>query len=380
MNEKPTSNMRILLVGGGTGGHFFPLVSIAEKLRKTQENPDLYYAGPDRYDKEILDALHIKFVRVPAGKKRRYFSILNFFDFFKTLVGIKIAILKLFFVYPDVVVSKGGYTSIPVVLAAMLLRIPIIVHESDSVFGSANKIGSRFARHVVTSYDSATLDQKLSSKIQKIGIPIREGLLAPPSSDAITQLNIDPHRPVVLVLGGSLGAERVNEQIFTSLDDLLRSYTVIHQTGADHYDTSIQTVEKLIPDPELRKHYHPISFLDAKTLNNAYHLASVVISRAGSTAMYEIALHNKPAIIIPIPESISHDQRTNAYENAKLGGVVVLEEENLKEGILMAEIERIVQNADIYESMVSGTKLFANPHAAEHMSELILNIAREHTS
>ena len=372
--------IRILLVGGGTGGHFFPLISLAETLNTLPERPRLYYAGPSAYDKTLLQEQSVKFIKIPAGKHRKYFSMLNLFDFFKTLFGLKVALFKLFSIYPDVVVSKGGFTSVPVVLAAMLLRIPIVIHESDSVFGSANRLGSRFATLIITAYDSALLDERRNAKIQKLGIPIRHALLAPPSEDAISSLGIDQNRPVVLILGGSQGAERINNQIFSSLDDLLSAYTVIHQTGENNYDLSVRTAEKLIPDPEIRKYYHAIPFLDAKTLNNAYHLASVVISRAGSTAMYEIALHNKPAIIIPIPESISHDQRTNAYENARHGGAVVLEEENLKEGLLIAEIERIVQNQDIYESMVAGAKTFANPNAAEKISTLVLKVAKEHTS
>ena len=379
MGEKQNKT-RVMLVGGGTGGHFFPLMGVAEQLTQTSDQPLIYYAGPEKYDEESLSSLGIKFVKISAGKRRRYFSILNFFDVFKTLWGIKVAILKLFYIYPDVVFSKGSYTRVPVIIAAVLLRIPVIVHESDSVFGSANKLGSKFARHIFTAYDEATLDEKKNKKIQKLGIPVRAALLNPPAANTIESLGIDPNRPVILVLGGSQGSERVNEQIFASIDDLLRSYTVIHQTGINNYDLSVQTVEKLIPDSEIRKHYHAIPFLDEEKLNNAYHVASVVVSRAGSTAMYEIALHHKPAIIIPIPETISHDQRSNAYANARLGGVVVLEEGNLKEGLLMAEIERIVQNNDIYESMVAGTKLFANPNAAARISEIILDLANEHVS
>lgn len=380
MSSEIKSKIKILLVGGGTGGHFYPLISIAETLNLESVRPSLYYAGPTKYDANLLEENNIKFVHIPAGKRRHYFSLLNFFDFFKTLYGIGLSLIKLLVIYPDVVFSKGGYTSVPVIFAAAFLRIPIIVHESDSVFGSANRFGSRFAKHIITSYENVLLDKKRNAKIINLGIPIRKILLGAPSKDSVSSLGIDPDRPVVLILGGSQGAERINQQIFASLDDLLKKYTIIHQTGAENYDMSIQTAEKLIPDVELRKHYHAAPFLDAKRLNDVYHIASVVVSRAGSTAMYEIALHKKPAIIIPIPESISHDQRTNAYANARLGGAVVIEEENLKENILISEIDRIVQNTDIYESMVAATDLFAKRDASERISELINNLAQEHIS
>lgn len=378
MKEPNAREIRVLLVGGGTGGHFFPLISIAEKLNETYESPRLYYAGPTPYNRELLEEQHITFVHIPAGKWRRYFSLLNFFDLFKTAWGTLVAIVVLFRVYPDVVFSKGGFASVPIILASCFLRIPIIVHESDSVFGKANKLGSRCARHVITAYETATLSAHRDHKIMKLGIPIRTALLAPPRQDAIEALGVDAERPIVLVLGGSLGAERLNQQIFLSLDELLKTYTVIHQTGAQNFDEALQTVERLIPDPELRKHYQMKPFLDAVTLNDAYHLASVVISRAGSTVMHEIALHHKPAIIVPIPESISHDQRSNAYAGARAGGVVVIEEENLKEGILLAEIERIVQNPEVYESMVAGTERFAQRDAAERIVELMRDISAEH--
>ena len=142
--------MRIVFVGGGSGGHFYPLMAIAEAIREqdraANRDTELYYLGPDVFNEDRLASLQIRFVRVPAGKLRRYRSIQNYFDLFKTAIGIVVAFFKLLKLYPDVVMSKGGFTSVPTVIAASLLRIPIVIHESDAVPGRANKLAARFAR------------------------------------------------------------------------------------------------------------------------------------------------------------------------------------------------------------------------------------------
>ncbi len=376
MQEK--SRTKILLVGGGTGGHFYPLIALAEHLNTLSPRPELYYAGPDAYDKEALAVNQITHIYIPAGKRRRYFSILNFLDMFKTLFGCLVAVIRLFILYPDVVMSKGGYTSVPVILAATFLRIPIIVHESDAVMGSANKLGSRFARHIVTAYSTLTLPKSVRGAVHHLGIPIRRVLHATPSQNAIATLSIDAERPLILVLGGSQGAERINTLILDSLDELLVDFSIIHQTGKQNFELVKLSADKLIPDTERRQHYHPIPFLDGALLNDAYHLAYVVISRAGSNSIYEIALHGKPSILIPIPEGISHDQRTNAYTYARESNAIVIEEDNLTDSLLRAEIDRIMQNEEAYASMVQGAKSFAKHDTAERIGELITGIAQEH--
>ena len=376
--DSNAKQIRVLLVGGGTGGHFYPLISIAEALRAHDaQNISLYYAGPSKYDADALSSQNIKFVWIPSGKSRRYSSLLNFFDTFKTLIGLIVAVLRLFIIYPDVVMSKGGYTSVPVVLAAAFLRIPIVIHESDSVVGRANKLSAHFARAIIVSYPE-TRALFNHSNVLHLGIPIRSSLLAQPSANALTELGVAPDRPVILVLGGSQGAERVNELILDSLDELLGDLSVIHQTGKQNFELCKRVAENLIPDESRLKHYHPTPFLAGNMLNDAYHVASVVISRAGSNSIYEIALHNKPSILIPIPETISHDQRTNAYAYARSGATTVMEEGNITDTLLRAEIDRIMQNEDIYRAMSKSAESFAKRDSAQAISSLLVSVAQEH--
>lgn len=371
------SKVRVVLVGGGSGGHFYPLMSIAEALYATGTIPKLYYFGPDAYDAPALEKLSITYVYCPAGKLRRYASLQNFFDIFKVLGGIVTAILKLFVIYPDVVVSKGGYTSVPVVIAAWLLRIPIIVHESDAVPGRANVLGAKHARYVAVSYQD-TLTKFPQDRTLLTGIPMRTDLLVPPQKSVPLPFPIPGDALVVLVLGGSQGAERVNELILESLDELLPAYVVIHQTGKANFDIVQLTADQLITDPLLRTRYHPVPFMDGATLNSALHRASLVISRAGSGTIHEIAIHGKPSIIIPIPEEISHDQRTNAYAYARAGAAIVMEEKNLHDDLLRPEIDRIMQDHELYSTMGNQARAFAPQNAAQEIARMVTNIADEH--
>lgn len=372
-----TPRRHILLVGGASGGHFYPLMSIAETLNTQEKPPRLYYAGPEPYDAQELSVHNISFIHIASGKRRRYFSILNYTDIFKTFFGIIEAIIKLYFYYPDVIMSKGGHTSVPIIIAGAFLRIPIIIHESDSVVGRANKIASRYARFIIVAYDETNtlLPQK---NVFKLGIPIRKNLLAGPRPEALSALGIDPDRPVLLVIGGSQGAQRINDLILDSLDELLTDFTVLHQTGKEHFELCTLSAETLIPDEERRRHYHPYPFLDGALLNDAYHVAHIVISRAGSNSIYEIALHGKPSIIIPIPEGISHDQRSNAYAYARSGATSVMEEENLTDSLLQSEINRIMQDDALYTKMQEAAKSFAVRDSAERISSVLLEVAHNH--
>jgi UDP-N-acetylglucosamine--N-acetylmuramyl-(pentapeptide) pyrophosphoryl-undecaprenol N-acetylglucosamine transferase len=371
------SKRRILLVGGGTGGHFYPLMAVAEKLQDSPTAPTLYYMGPNRYSPEDLKNLNITYLWCPAGKRRRYFSFLNLMDFFKNIFGIGVAFFSLFKLYPDVVFSKGGFTSVPVVFAAWLLRIPIVIHESDATPGSANRFASRFARYIAISYtDTASFFPE--NKIALTGIPIRKELLLPPEQDAHSILNIDASRPLILVLGGSQGAERINRLILDSLDELLPTYTILHQTGKGDGEFVAESAKTLLEGSPHAAHYHPVPFLTSRELNQAMHSAVIIVARAGSGTIYEIAAHGRPSILIPIPETISHDQRTNAYAYARTGAATVMEEENLTDGLLEAEIRRMIGDHEMYRKISQAAFSFGQKDAAETIANILADISLKH--
>lgn len=374
--------MRIVLVGGGTGGHFYPLIAVAEAIlerAKTEKliTPELYYMGPEPYDEGSLYTSGITFVRVPSGKMRRYASIKNFFDIFSTTSGVFVAFWKLFRIYPDIVFSKGGHTSVPVVFAAWLLRIPVMIHESDAVPGRANKFAARFATYIGITYDDTVLHFP-PGKTALTGIPTRKELLAPPPTDPRSLLKLTSDKPVIFVTGGSTGAQRINDVIISSLAELLPEFEIVHQTGTDNEQVVLETVRALLRDASLLPRYHPRGFLDAHALHAAETVASLIITRAGSTSIYEIALHGKPSIIIPIPEEISHDQRSNAYAYARTGAAEVMEEKNLSPHLLVAEITRIMSSPQLQESMKAAALKFGSRDAAERIAEALIAIGQSH--
>jgi len=367
--------MRFVLVGGGTGGHFYPLIAVAEAL--AEQGSELYYMGPDPYDPDSLAEHAITHSSCPAGKQRRYRSIHNVVDVVRTFAGLFVALWKLYVLYPDAVMSKGGYTSVPVVIAAWFLRIPIVIHESDVLPGRANKIAKRLAAYIAISYPE-TAEHLPAKKTALTGIPIRQRFYAPFTEDPKEKLGVDPERPLIFVLGGSLGAERVNNLILQSLDELLPAYSIVHQTGESHFEVVRESAGALMSDETLLSYYHPAPFLSADLMHTALGAASIVIARAGSTTIYEVALHKKPLILIPIPQDISHDQRSNAYTYARTGAAVVIEEKNLTDSLLAAEINRIMSDTAVYQDMSHAAAAFHKPDAAQKVAKLLSSIAETH--
>ena len=377
--------MKIVFAGGETGGHFYPLIAVAEAVRDIARDrhlikPTLYYLAPTPYDQEALFENEIAFIKIPAGKWRRYFSLENYLDLFVTFGGFISAFITLFRIYPDVVFSKGGGASVPVTMAARWLHIPVIIHESDAKPGRANIMASRFAYRIATAFDStaAYFPQKVRDKVARTGIPIRKELMRLEEHGAAEELLLDPSVPTVFILGGSSGARAINEVVLSALTELVEVANVIHQTGRALY-TSVETTAKIALEksPNAAR-YHPFPYLSALSMRRAAGAATLVISRAGATAIAEIAIWGKPSVLIPIPEEVSHDQRTNAYAYAKTGGAVVLEEANLSPHVLVSEVKRLLTDEAARQTMSAAAATFANAEAATIIAEEIVTIGLSH--
>lgn len=368
--------MVIALVGGGTGGHFHPLMAVAEVLKNNSEEPKLYYFGPTPYEPEVLDKFGIKYVWCPAGKLRLYFSLKNLIDPFLSFFGIFVAIWKLYVIYPDVILSKGSFTSVPVLLAARFLRIPVVIHESDAVPGRANKLAGKFARYIAISYDD-TAQYFEKEKTALVGIPVRSVLKTRPE-DPFAYLGIPNDMPLIYVTGGSLGAERMNNVILRSLDELLPKYRIFHQTGSAHQDELHVTAKSLVMDQELKNRYYIKGYMSGEMVSAILEASSLVITRAGSTTLAEVALYGKPSIVIPIPEDVSRDQLSNAYAYARSGAATVMEEHNLTETLLTTEIDSILGDAERQQKMSQAALSVSISDAAEKISSILLKIGNEH--
>lgn len=370
---------RIVLVGGASGGHFYPLMAVAEKLnefRNKGNELELFYFGPEPYNREALERNSITYVACPSGKKRRYFSILNYLDIFKLFYGFFVALFKLYTIYPDVIFSKGSYTSVPVTLAGFILRIPIVVHESDAKPGIANKLAGKFARYIAISFAEAA-QYFPEHKISLTGIPLRKAFLVK-IEDPVAELGLPKDKPMIFVTGGSLGAERLNDLVLESLDELLVDYVLFHQTGDANYNRVKNTATSLISDTTLLEHYFVNGSLTGREMSLAESGAVLIISRAGTGSIYEIAYKGKPSILIPIPEEISHDQKNNAYAYARSGAASVLEESNFTDGLLASEINRIMTNPDEYSKMATAANNFNQGDAALKLADTLIDISNEH--
>ncbi len=376
--------MKIVLTGGGTGGHFYPLIAVAEEIyayaaEKHIIEPQLFYIGPEPFDNSALQEHDITFVQSPAGKLRRYNSVHNIFDSFKTFFGIIKSIFQLYSLYPDVVFSKGGYASFPTLVAARILAIPVIVHESDASIGRANLFGAKFARFVAISYPGTEeLLPVAKDKIALIGHPVRKDIALPAREGMYNFLDLSAELPTILVMGGTLGAQAINNALLDALPLLLPKYQVIHQTGAQNLDEVRKIAQVTLKNNEFKDRYKTYGFLNTLALRMAAGAASMVVSRAGTGTIFEIAAWGLPSVIIPIPEVVSHDQTKNAFAFARTGACTVIEQHNLTPHILVSEIGRIMETKQIKDEMTRAARAFARPDAAKKLARVIMATVLEH--
>lgn len=375
--------MKVVLTGGGTGGHFYPLIAVAEALREQAEKEHIpettmYYLAPEQYDEKILFKHGINFRNIPAGKMRLYSSARNITDMAYVALGCIKAFFTLFFIYPDVVFSKGGYVSVPVVFAARLLGIPVIIHESDSVPGRANLWAGKFAKRIAVSYaEAATFFPQ--DRVAVTGQPVRKNVARKTSHGSHQYLELENDVPVLFILGGSQGAQKINEAILQSLDMLLPKYQIIHQVGTANESEVRARASAILNNNEYRSRYKIFGFLDALAMSMAAGAATLVISRAGST-LFEIASWGVPSIIIPFAENQSQGDhaRKNAFNYARRGACSVIEEANLAPRLLEAEINRIITDTEVYNTMQENAQNFFDPHAAEKIAQEIIEITLTH--
>ena len=373
--------MKILLTGGGTGGHFYPLIAVAEEINKIVDKEHIleakiYYMAPEPYDKNALFEQGIIFEQISAGKLRRYFSIQNFFDLFKTFFGCLSAMFKIYSIFPDVIFAKGGYVSFPALLAARLFRIPVIIHESDSVPGKVNLWAAKFAKKIAVSYEEAG-QYFPAKKTAWLGQPVRKELQKVSKEGAFEYLKLDPTIPVIFIVGGSQGSELINDIVIEALPNLISKYQIIHQVGKKNFDEIVIRTDVSLQDNEFKNRYNVFPFLNPLAIKMAAGASTLIVTRAGSM-IFEIALWGVPAIVIPITDSNGDHQRKNAFNYARAGAGVVIEENNLTPTILETEIDVIVKDKNKLKTMREKALEFSRPDAAEKIAGELVAIAMSH--
>lgn len=369
--------MKILFTGGGTGGHFYPLIAVARSIYKIAEQEkiakvEIFLMADDPVDSALLSQERIKFVKISAGKVRRYFSILNISDLFKTSFGIISSFRKIYNILPDVVFGKGGYSSFPALVVSRILKIPVIIHESDSIPGTVNLWAGKWAKKVAISFPETAkfFDQR---KVIVSGNPIRSGVAGGNLREALEQFNLEEGVKTILIIGGSQGSEKINETILSILPQVVTNYQIIHQAGKKNFSDISSRAKVILENSPLKHRYHVFPFLSEGDLKNASNIASIVVARSGST-IFEVAAWGIPSILIPLPTSAQNHQRENAYNYAKTGACEVLEETNLAPNILLSQIDKILGDQERVEKMKQGAKSFARPDAADIVAREIISM------
>ena len=335
---------RIILTGGGTAGHVTPNIALLPGLKNL--GYDIHYIGSyEGIEKNLIEQFGIPYHGISSGKLRRYFSVQNFTDPFRVLKGFGEARKLIKSLKPDVIFSKGGFVSVPVVLAGKQCHVPTIIHESDMTPGLANKLAIPSATKVCCNFPE-TLNHLPKEKAVLTGSPIRKELLIGDRAAALKFCGLTDGKPVILIIGGSLGSVVVNNAVRAILPELLKDFQVIHLCGKGKIDESLQNL----------KGYVQFEYIQDE-LKDLFALSDLVISRAGANAICELLALHKPNLLIPLSANASRgDQILNARSFERQGYSVVLEEEELTSSVLLDAVLKLYREKDAYIKAMQQSK------------------------
>ena len=350
---------KIVLTGGGTAGHVTPNMALIPELKA--RGYEIHYIGSyEGIEKKLIEEMDIPYHAISTGKLRRYLDVKNLSDPFRVIKGLAQAKALMKELKPDVVFSKGGFVAVPVVLAARSKKIPCIVHESDMTPGLANKIAIPNASKVCCNFPE-TVDKLPKGKAVVTGTPIRRELFEGDVAEAMKFCGFTQIRPTLLIIGGSSGSVRVNEAIWSCLDEITKKYNVIHLCGKDKMN------KELVGTPN----YVQFEYIKQE-LASLLALSDIVVSRAGANAICELLALKKPSVLIPLSlEASRGDQILNAESFDKRGYAKLLMEENVNDTSLLSAINEVYENREKYISaMESSTQTDAITMIADMIDEL----------
>lgn len=374
---------RIIVTGGGTGGHVMPLEAVVEELKST--NSDILYIGSGNVlEKEMALRKNIKYQSIFTGKYRRYWSWQNFIDIFKIIIGIVQAKYLIFKYRPNAIFAKGGYVTLPVVISGWILRKPIVIHESDVIMGLANRMEANLARKICVGFPIENYSKLPLDRLIYTGNPVRQEFLLPIAyrlSHIVKRKSLSAnrddnksddqplaisHKPTILITGGSQGSRFINNTVAAIMEKLTQKYCVIHISGKLDYDW-------------LKKNnwsnYQVYDFTNE--MPKLMQSANLVISRASANTMAEIAILAKPSILIPIKESANNHQLANARVFEKNHASVVCSEDQLTPDSLLDIINSLLGDEKMLKDMGNQVKQLANYESAKAIKEEIINVIKK---
>ncbi len=357
---------KIILTGGGSAGHVTPNLSLLPYLR--EENFEIHYIGSlDGIEKDIVaKEPDVTYHAIRTGKLRRYFSWKNFTDPFRVLAGYGDAKKCMQEIQPDVVFSKGGFVSVPVAAAAHKYKIPVVSHESDFTPGLANKIAKRYATKICLTFPDGLREIPPPLGVYT-GSPIRESLYQGNAEAARKKLSFD-RRPVILIMGGSLGSKAINQAVRSNLEALCKTYNIIHLCGKNNLEELPDTASEAV-----RQSYVQFEFVN-EDLSDFLACASYIVSRAGSNAIHEFLALKKPMLLIPLSLAASRgDQILNAESFERRGFAVVLREENMNQETFLHGIEYLTKDRD---NILASMNQEEHTNGTKKIMEIILAVMK----
>ena len=363
---------KIALTGGGTAGHIWPTLLVAQELKKLSAQTKFIYLGSRAgMESKIVPGRGIDYFGISTGKIRRYWSFQNLLTPFLVMIGFFQSLLILAREKPEIIYAKGGYVTVPPVIAGWFLRIPAIIHESDSVLGLSNRILSLFAKKIATAYPIRYYPTRLQKKIVYVGLPVRKELITAEKNQGYQIFSLSNKLPVLLVFGGSQGAHKINQLIFKKLSKILNKTQIIHLTGSLDYDKAIARRKSL--KSHLKDRYLIFDFL-VKEMPYAEKMADLIVARCGANTLTEIAAVGKASILIPLLTSAANHQVTNAAIFRENKAAQVLFENEITAALLAKKIIDLVSRPFLLKQLGENAAKLFKPDAAQNLAKLLLNL------
>lgn len=383
-SEIPNPKIRIVLTGGGTGGHVSPAVAVITRLRERSAEEGLglellYVGSVSGVERRTITGVGVPYKAIQTGKLRRYLSLETPVDLlFRLPAGYFQALRALRRFKPDVIFSTGGYVCVPTIIAGRTLGIPSMTHEQTALVGLANRIAGRFADRVAISFQHSAAFFP-AGKTVLTGNPVRPSVLQGDASRAATRYGFETGVPTLYVTGGAQGSHAINTAVRDALLRLLECCQVVHQCGegpdgsGEDLRALLQAREELAPD--VRRRYHVQAFVGDE-IGDVYALASLVVGRAGAGTVNELASLGKPSVLVPLPGSAGGEQEANARALEKEDGAVVLLQSELTPGSLVDTVCGLINDAARLQEMSRGAKKLAVSGAADMIIDELLRLAK----
>jgi len=372
MKRESHKNRRVILVGGGTGGHVVPIYRIHQYLLDHDPDTPVTIIGSGSEIEQLFFGGLPNYLTLSAGKFKGYDLLVNLWQAILFCAGFVQALIYLIQIRPKIIFAKGGYVTVPILTWARILRVPYFVHESDVLMGRANRFGANGAKKVFAGFPTKNYPELQKKKIEFCGQIISDEERKKPFERF--DFGFKNENPVILITGGSLGAVNLNKNVFGSLSEILLKYNIIHQTGSKGYQEAIN-VRAALPE-SMKRSYFISDFLSSLDNDNkilaAMEMADLVIARAGATTVAEIAMAGKPMVLVPYPYAAGDHQTKNAKALEEAGACVTISDKDLTPQALTKIINNLFKDKERMKKMAKSAKKFFPTDAVEKISKEII--------